>query len=296
MVDFQTLTLFSLTLLTAAMFIFYYLLVKARRTPPVTRKTPQTSVESPASVSRSKIENPISNPIQIPIQAPQTPNPPTQAPTQTPTPPTQTPTAPAQVPAQTPTQIKAPIEIPIQTQSQISSQPPVQAISQNSVPAPLDNSLNMPAATPTLSGEAATMALKEFAEELEKGRGPSGEKTPDASLIKLARVLMDVIQADRTPEKPSEQPDQNKQDIESEKKTATVTEPPHKHGHSGKKKKAKMHKQSRTRTASRKAKNKKTKVKVKRKEHRTQAKKNSKQSRATNLHSKRAQKKRRGKN
>jgi hypothetical protein len=280
MVDFQTLTLFSITLLTAAMFIFYYLLViKGRRTPPVTRKIPQTSVESPASVSRSKIENPISNPIQIPIQAPQAPTPPTQA---------QTP------PAQTPTEIKASLEIPIQTQSQISSPPPVQAISQNSVPAPPDNALNMPAATPTLSGEAATKALKEFAEELEKGRGPSGEKTPDASLIKLARVLMDVIQADRAPGKPPGQPDQNKQDVEREKKTTTVTEPQHKHGQPRKKKKAKMHKQSRTRTASRKAKNKKTKVKVKRKEHRRrQAKRSSKQSRATNLHSKRAQKERR---
>ena len=251
MVDFQTLTLFSLTLLTAAMVIFYYLLViKGRRTPPVTRKIPQTSVESPASVSRTKIEDPTLNPV----------------------------------------------EIPTQTQSQISSQPPVQAIPQNSVPAPPDNALNIPAATPTLSGEAATKALKEFAEELEKGRGPSGEKTRDASLIKLARVLMDVIQADRAPGKPPEQPDQNKQDVERKEKT--VTEPPHKHGQPRKKKKAKMHKQSRTRTASRKAsrkaKNKKTKVKVKRKEHRRrQAKRSSKLSRATNLHSKRAQKKRR---
>jgi hypothetical protein len=288
MVDFQTLTLFSLTLLTGAMVIFYYLLViKGRRTPPVTRKIPQTSVESPASVSRTKIEDPTPKPIQIPIQAPQAPTPPTQA---------QTP--PAQTPAQTPTEIKAPLEIPIQTQSQISSPPPVQAISQNSVPAPPDNALNMPAATPTLSGEAATKALKEFAEELEKGRGPSGEKTPDASLIKLARVLMDVIQADRAPGKPPGQPDQNKQDVEREKKTTTVTEPQHKHGQPRKKKRAKMHKQSRTRTASRKAsrkaKNKKTKVKVKRKEHRRrQAKRSSKQSRATNLHSKRAQKERR---
>ena len=248
MVDFQTLTLFSLTLLTVAMFIFFYLLViKGRRTPPVTRKIRQTSVESPASVSQTKIEDPTINPV----------------------------------------------ESPIQTQSQIPSQPQVQAIPKNSVPAPPDNALNMRPATPTLSGEAATTALKEFAEELEKGRGPSGEKTRDASLIRLARVLIDVIQADRAPEKAPEPTDQNKQDVESENKTTIVTEPLHKHVQSRKKKKAKMHKQSRIRTASRKAKNKKKKVKVKRKEHRRQAKRNSKQSRATKLHSKRAQKERR---
>jgi hypothetical protein len=264
MVDFQTLTLFSLTLLTAAMFIFYYLLViRGRRTPPVYRKVPQTSGESPASVSRTKMEDPTPNPIQIPIQAL----------------------------TQAAIEIKAPIEIPIQTQSQISSQAPVQAISQNSVPAPPDNALNMPAATPTLSGEAATKALKEFAEEIEKGRGPSGEKTRDASLVKLARVLIDVIQAGRAPEKPLEPLNQNKQDVQREKKT--VTELPHKHGQSRKKKKAKMHKQRRARTASRKAKNKKKKVKVKGKEHRRQAKRNSKQSRVTSLRNKRARKKRR---
>jgi hypothetical protein len=271
MVDFQTLTLFSLTLLTVAMFIFYYLLmIRGRRTPPVYRKIPQTSVESPASDSRTKIEDLTLNPIQIPIQAPI---------------------------EQAPIEIKANIESPIQTQSQISSQPPVQAVSQDSVSAPPDNGLNMSAATSTLSGEAAAKALKEFAEEIEKGRDPSGEKTRDASLVKLARVLIDVIQADRVPEKPSEPPSQSKQDVEHEEKIVTVTEPPHKHGQSRKKKKPKMRKQSKIRTASRKAKNKKKKVKVKRKEHGIQAKRDSRQSRATSLHGKPARKKRRaGKN
>jgi type IV secretory pathway VirB10-like protein len=154
----------------------------------------------------------------------------------------------------------------------------------------------MRAATRTLSGEAATKALKEFAKELERGRDPSGEKTPDASLIKLARVLIDVIQADRASEKTPDTPNQNKQDVERKKKT--VMEPPHKHVQPRKRKKAKMHKQSRTRTASRKAKNRKTKVKVKvkRKKHRKKAKRNSKRSRTTNRHGKRMQKRRRGKN
>jgi hypothetical protein len=271
MVDFQTLTLFSLTLLTAAMFIFYYLLmIRGRRTPPVYRKIPQTSAESPASVSQTKIEEPTLNPIQIPIQVP-----------------TQTPT-------QAPIEMKAQIESPIQTQSQVFSQPPVQAVYQNSVPTPPDNALNMSAATSTLSGEAAAKALKEFAEEIEKGRDPSGEKTRDASLVKLARVLIDVIQADRVPEKPSEPPSQSKLDVQrGEENTVTVAEPPRKHAQSRKKKKPKMHKQSRTRTASRKAKNKKKKVQGKRKEPRRRAKRSSKQSRVTSLRGERARKKRR---
>jgi hypothetical protein len=235
MVDFQTLTLFSLTLLTAAMFIFYYLLViKNRRTPHVTRKIPRTPrAQSSTSISRTKTEDPTLKPIQIPSQAP--------------------------------VQIKAPIDIPIQSQSQISSQTPVQVVSQIPVRAPPENALNLPAKAPILRGEAATEALKEFAEELEKGEDTSVEKTRDASLIKLARVLIDVIQTEKGPEKTPKTPDQNKPEVEHERKTTTKPSRKddhlHEHSHSGKKKKTKMHQPSRTGKANRKTKNETTKVK-----------------------------------
>jgi len=235
MVDFQTLTLFSLTLLTAAMFIFYYLLVtKNRRTPHVLRKIPRTPrAQSSTSISRTKTEDPTLNPIKIPSQAP--------------------------------VQTKAPIEIPIQNQSQISGQTPVQVVSHIPVRAPPEKVLNVPAKAPILRGEAAIEALKEFSEELEKGDATSEEKTRDASLIKLARVLIDVIQADKAPEKTPKTPDQNKPEVEHKRKTTTKPSRKHdhlrEHSHSRKKKKTKMHQPSRTGKANRKTRNKKTKVK-----------------------------------
>ena len=258
MVDFQTLTLLSLTFLTAAMFIFYYLLViRYRRTPPVKRIMPQEPVESQTFSLQTKIKDPILNPIQIPTQAP--------------------------------VQTIARVDIPIQTQSQIPSQAPVQATSQVSVQAPIENVFSMPTRTPILRGEAATEALTEFVEELEKGRGPITEKTRDASLIKLARVLIDVIQADKAHEKPSELSDQDKHDVKSEK---TAIEPPHKHYDSGKKK-ANMHGPSGAKAAAPKARKRRTKISVKGKKHRRPPKKHSKHSRATNVHSKHVKKARR---
>jgi hypothetical protein len=255
MVDFETLTLSSITLLTAAMFIFYYLLViKTRRTPPVIQKRPQTPPEVQTSISQTKIEDPPPNPIQMPTQVP--------------------------------VQIKAPtVETPTHTQSQISSQTPVQAAPQISVQAPPpENVINIPVVrAPILRGEDATEALKEFAEELEKGRSAGAEKTRDASLIKLARVLIDVIQADKPPEKIAEQPNQDMKDVEGQK---MVSEPPHEHDHSEKEKKTKMHKRSRIRTGKRKPKAKKKTI-TKSNKHRRQAKKHS---RTTQVTSKRAQK------
>ncbi len=130
--------------------------------------------------------------------------------------------------------------------------------------APPENGLNVPAKAPMLRGEAATEALKEFAEELEKGEATSVEKTRDASLIKLARVLIDVIQADKAPEKTPKTPDQNKPEAENKRKIETKPQRKqdnlHQQSHS-RKKKTRMRQPSRTRKANRETKNKKRKVK-----------------------------------
>ena len=250
MVDFQTLTLFSLTLLTAAMFIFYYLLVtRVRHTSHATRKIPRTPIEHPTSVSRTKTEHPSTTPVQIPNQAP--------------------------------IQIKPPLDIPIQNQSQISRQIPVQIVPQTPVQTPVqtppENVLNVQAKVPILRGEAATEALKKFADELEKAEDTSAEKTRNASMIKLARVLIDVIQADKNPEKTSKTPDQNKREIEEEKKITTRPSRKHDHSHeharSEEKKKTKIHQPSRARKTNRKTKNKERRGKSR--QHGTLTKKHS---------------------
>jgi len=116
-----------------------------------------------------------------------------------------------------------------------------------------------------LQGEAATEALKKFAEELEKGEDTSAEKTRNASLIKLARVLIDVIQTDKDPEKTFKTPEQNEREVENGSKT--TIRPPlkhvHSHEHPGKKKKTKMHQPSRIGKANQKTKNKETRLRGK---------------------------------
>lgn len=127
-----------------------------------------------------------------------------------------------------------------------------------------------------MRGEAATEALKKFAEELEKGEDTSAEKTRNASLIKLARVLIDVIQTDKDPEKTSKTSDQNKTEVENERKTTIrpSLKHVHSHEHPGKKKKTKKHQPSRIGKADRKTKNKETRVRGK--EHGRLTKKHSK--------------------
>ena len=261
MVDFQTLTLSSITLLTAAMFIFYYLLViKTRRTPPVIQKHPQITPEVQTSISQTKIEEATPSRIQTPTQAP--------------------------------VQIKAPIvETPTQTQSQISNQTPVQATPQIPVQAPPpENVINLPVdRTPILHGEDATEALKEFAKELEEGRDVGAVKTRDASLLKLARVLIGVIQAEKPPEEITQQPDLHIQDAEPK---TTQAEPPLEPDHPEKENKSKKHQRSRIRTGKRKTKAKR-KLMTKNDKH---GRKPRKHSRPTQVHSKRAQKARHTKN
>ena len=255
MVDFQTLTLFSLTLLTAAMFIFYYLLViKVRRTPHVTRRIPRTSIEPPTSMPRTKTEAPTLRTIQIRSQAP------------------------IQVPSQPPIQTETHNETPIKNQDQTPSQTPAQVVSQITVSVLQENALNLSAKPPVLRGEAATEALKQFAEELEKGKAKSSEKTRDASLIKLARVLIDAIQTEKEPENTPKIPNQNSSETEQKRKAST--KPTHKQGHThqhnqSRKKKTKAHQPNKTRKTNRKIKNKKTKIK--KRERKRPTKKRSKQ-------------------
>jgi hypothetical protein len=130
-----------------------------------------------------------------------------------------------------------------------------------------------------LSGEAATEALKQFAEELEKGKATGTEKTRDASLIKLARVLIDVIQTEKDPENTPRAQDKNSSEVEQKRKTSRKPTQKHDHSHehtpSRKKKKTKTHQPNKTRRTNRKTKNKQTKIKNR--EHKRPTKKRSKQ-------------------
>jgi len=293
MVDFQTLTLSSITLLTAAMFIFYYLLViKTRRTPPVIQKHPQITPEVQTSISQTKIEEATPNPIQTPTQAPVQIKTPTEV--QTPISQTKIEEAtpnPIQTPTQAAVQVKAPIvETPTQTQNQTSNQTPVQAAHQIPVQAPPpENVINLPVdRTPILHGEDATEALKEFAKELEKGGDIGAVKTRDASLLKLARVLIGVIQAEKPPEEITQQPDLNMQDVEPK---TTQAESPLEPDRPEKENKSIKHQKSRIRRGKRKTKAKR-KLMTKNDKH---GRKPRKHSRPTQVHSKRAQKVRRAK-
>jgi len=177
MVDFQTLVLASLTLLTAAMFAFYYLIIiKSRRLP------------------------------EVKLIRVQPPNNPVQAPT------------PKSAPILPQSSVQATSENPIKQTIQTSIQPPTETSLQD-LPR---NPAEVPSQQPALRGEAAVRALESFAEELQEKREDS-EEAHNASLLKLARVLINVVKTNENPKVPSAQPEKKGRVARIERKQTATT-------------------------------------------------------------------------
>jgi hypothetical protein len=90
------------------------------------------------------------------------------------------------------------------------------------LPQPFSQTPPLPQATlPALRGESAVRALEDFAEDLERAEGEDSSEIHRASLIKLAKVLINVIRANGTSAGAIAHPSEGRRVVRQRKKQAT---------------------------------------------------------------------------